>query len=123
MSFRVIKFKQSFSRLSEVVQYCRDENNVKQPIKTRYTFDLLGRLTRTTDNAGNEIKMWYDAYDRKIRMNDPDMGEWKYAFDSAGNLTSQTDAKGQVQAFEYDQLDRLVRKSYLNSTQPDVLFR
>jgi YD repeat-containing protein len=53
----------------------------------------------------------YDNLNRKIGMNDPDMGIWEYGYDNNGNLTWQKDANGQVITFQYDALNRLKNKN------------
>ncbi|MBF0532468.1 MAG: VCBS repeat-containing protein, partial [Candidatus Omnitrophica bacterium] len=78
---------------------------------TKYDYDLLGHLVKTTDAKGNQVTITYDILGRKIGMKDPDMGTWQYVYDLEGNLISQTDAKGQKLEFTYDALNRLVNKT------------
>ncbi|THB77448.1 MAG: hypothetical protein D3926_15310, partial [Desulfobacteraceae bacterium] len=54
----------------------------------------------------------YDTLGRKIRMNDPDLGEWIYTYDKNGNLDTQTDSRGITLTFYYDELNRLTQKYY-----------
>jgi RHS repeat-associated protein len=78
---------------------------------TYYEYDIQNNLIKTTDNQGNITQIFYDSLGRKIRMIDPDMGNWNYEYDLLGNLKKQTDAKGQVLTFEYDALNRLIKKA------------
>ncbi|MBW2046567.1 MAG: hypothetical protein JRI96_17110, partial [Deltaproteobacteria bacterium] len=87
-----------------------EEHNNADTYTTTYEYDTQGNLTRLTDNQSNTTQIRYDSLGRKIRMDDPDMGEWTYAYDKVGNLTEQTDAKGQIISFTYDSLNRLTRK-------------
>ncbi|MBF0533231.1 MAG: fibronectin type III domain-containing protein, partial [Candidatus Omnitrophica bacterium] len=78
---------------------------------TKYDYDLMGHLIKTTDAKGNQVSITYDPLGRKTGMNDPDMGTWQYVYDLEGNLISQTDAKGQTLEFTYDALNRLLNKT------------
>ena len=87
--------------------------------RTRYAYDVTGRLTDVWDAARptpNHTQIGYDRLGRKEQMSDPDMGTWSYAYDTAGNLTRQTDARKQTICFFYDELNRLTGKSYQTTT-------
>ncbi|WP_151176800.1 RHS repeat-associated core domain-containing protein [Hypericibacter terrae] len=85
-------------------------------ISTSYQYDLLGRMTGVTDNAGNHWTYSYDSLGRKTATSDPDLGSWAYQYDNAGRLTQSTDAKGQVTKFTYDALGRVLTKTSLFGT-------
>jgi RHS repeat-associated protein len=78
--------------------------------RTRYQRDVLGRLRRVTDAAGNVSSKTWDSLGNKLAECDPDLGCWRYGYDAAGNRTSQTDAKGQTLQVTYDALGRRVSK-------------
>ena len=80
--------------------------------RTRYTYDVAGRLLTVQDHAYNQTTLTYDTLGRKRTMSDPDMGAWSYAYDAAGNLVRQTDTKNQRICFYYDALNRLKGKTY-----------
>lgn len=80
-----------------------------------YAWDLLGRLTGITDDAGNAWAYTYDSLGRRLTVDDPDLGAWSYVYDAAGQLTSQTDAKGQTTSFTYDDLGRVLTKTAWNA--------
>ncbi|WP_444904605.1 FG-GAP-like repeat-containing protein [Microbulbifer sp. CnH-101-E] len=92
-----------------------------------------GRLTYEYDSQGNlhKAKSWgkantagahidegdglsypivvtieYDDLGRKIRMDDPDKGEWYYEYTGFGELKKQTNANGHTVELTYDQLGR-----------------
>jgi RHS repeat-associated protein len=92
-----------------------------------------GRLTYEYDSQGNlhKAKSWgkantagahidegdglsypivvtieYDDLGRKIRMDDPDKGEWHYEYTGFGELKKQTNANGHTVELTYDQLGR-----------------
>lgn len=79
---------------------------------TNYKYDIQNNLIETADSssAHNRTQITYDSVGRKIKMIDPDMGEWNYEYDLGGNLTRQIDAKGQIIEFRYDELNRLIEK-------------
>ncbi|WP_444938962.1 FG-GAP-like repeat-containing protein [Microbulbifer sp. JMSA002] len=92
-----------------------------------------GRLTYEYDSQGNlhKAKSWgkantagahidegdglsypivvtieYDDLGRKVRMDDPDKGEWHYEYTGFGELKKQTNANGHTVELTYDQLGR-----------------
>ena len=80
--------------------------------RTRYSYDVAGRLLTVQDHASNQTTLTHDLLGRKTRMNDPDMGAWQYRYDAAGNLVKQRDARYQAICFYYDGHNRLVGKTY-----------
>ena len=78
---------------------------------TNYKYDVLGNLISVTDARNNVTTIAYDRLNRKVSMNDPDMGNWSYGYDTNGNLIWQKDAKTQVISFKYDALNRLLNKT------------
>ena len=108
----------AFGRLIQREEYTGDSPDAYTLYATTaYTYDLLGNLIQTQDQANNIVTISYDTLSRKTSMSDPDMGEWSYEYNKVGNLIKQTDAKGQEITFEYDELNRLITKT--SSTDPD----
>ncbi|MBI4790951.1 MAG: hypothetical protein HY782_28305, partial [Chloroflexi bacterium] len=97
----------AFGRTTQVT-----ERNQGVSYNTTYIYDVLNRLWRVTDAAGNQTTMNYDWLGRKASMTDPDLGTWSYGYDNAGNLTRQTDAKNQTTCLYYDELNRLKGQNY-----------
>ncbi len=96
-----------------------DANN--QPVGPGliYQYDKLGNLRFATVGSGataytTEIR--YDKANRKVWMNDPDLGNWTYEYDGAGNLACQKDANNQSVKLVYDKFNRLTGKDYLGSS-------
>ncbi|MFA4842752.1 MAG: RHS repeat-associated core domain-containing protein, partial [Candidatus Omnitrophota bacterium] len=118
--------KDIYGNVLEVTEFTRDGD-----FKTKYEYDIQNNLVKVIDSQGqdkftrgkapNITQIFYDSLGRKLKMLDPDMGEWSYEYDLLGNLIRQTDAKGQVLEFEYDALNRLVKKSTVHSPQSTVL--
>ncbi len=94
---------------------------------TRYEYDAVGRLTRTTyadgtssstlynsagkaiaqtDALGRTTQHEYDALDRLTAVIDATNQRIEYRYDEMGNLVAQTDANGRVTRYEYDGLGR-----------------
>lgn len=100
-----------------------EERNQTERYTTRYAYDGLGRLIRSSDHAGNQTFFLYDALSHKIGMTDPDMGHWIYRYDESGNLIEQINGRGETVRFEYDRLNRLTLKSYpAGSSDRDVVY-
>jgi RHS repeat-associated protein len=89
-----------------------------RPVVTRYTRDVLGRITGVTDPKLNPWSYSYDMLGRRTQVNDPDLGVWSYTYDAAGRLVTQTDAKAQVTTLAYDALGRVKTKTVTKAGQP-----
>jgi RHS repeat-associated protein len=77
-----------------------------------YAYDLLGRLSTSTDPSGNVMTYTVDSLDRTVGVNDPDEGLWTYTYDSNGNLLTVTDALVTPEvSYAYDALNRLTSKT------------
>ncbi len=93
----------------------KDRASASGTIRETYTWDLLGRLTSVTDDAGNTWTYTYDSLGRRIMVDDPDRGIRNYAYDAAGQLLAKSDAKGQTTQFTYDSLGRVLSKTVWNA--------
>lgn len=80
---------------------------------TRFRHDAHGNLILVQDAVDNRLVLQYNNLDQRVRINDPDQGEWHSEYNGVGDLLSQTSAKGKVLSFEYDGLQRL-RKRFVN---------
>lgn len=89
---------------------------------TRYSYDALDRLTTVIDAQNNTTSMHYDSLGRKMRIQDPDMGQYTYSYDAASNLNGQTNAKGQTVSFNYDALDRLTSQVFPDGSHNDYFY-
>nr|WP_275412590.1 RHS repeat-associated core domain-containing protein [Micromonospora gifhornensis] len=77
---------------------------------TTYTYDLLNRLTKVTDPAGN---VWTNAYDlagRTTHKVDPDAGTTTTHYDTAGRLAYTVDGRGQKISIQYDGKSRVIAR-------------
>lgn len=115
---------------------------------TDHDTDALGRLTRTLRDAGHpasssEIRQQYDAFDRIVRITDPnglhtdttyngfgdatrlvspDTGTTITTHDSAGQPVTRTDADGRITRLAYDALGRVATVAYPQDPTLDVAY-
>ena len=106
---------------------------------TKYTYDVLNRLTQEIqadgtrldyvyDNAGNKTELTitkdatvsttrysYDALNRLSSVTSPEGRVTLYSYDSVGNMESITHANGNKEVYTYDDLNRLTRLEHLDS--------
>ena len=85
--------------------------------ETRYEYDLLDRLFRTTDPDGRKYRTFYDAAGqvtrtRVIMSGAPGQIIGRYEYDLNGNNTAIRDAGENRTEFLYDGLDRLIETHY-----------
>lgn len=118
--------------------YAEDEPGLAKTIVTNpkgqkrtLTKDIHGKVIRSRDDAGKEVRYTYDPYDNPIAIEDskanasllvynirgfkthhkdPDAGESRYEYNAFGELTSQVDARFSRVELQYDVLGRLVRR-------------
>lgn len=111
----VRQYQNALGQLVLVREYTDEEPNEDAYADTRYQYDILGNLievgtsTPTSSQPSSWLRlseMTYDAFGRKMTMDDPDMGDWSYRYDALGNLTSQTDALGETLCFWVDPFNR-----------------
>ncbi|MFN8627352.1 MAG: hypothetical protein U0587_15380 [Candidatus Binatia bacterium] len=116
---KTVEIRDAFGRVTEKDVY---EEPSTRKAGTQYTYDGVGRLTRTRLWDGSiwqpttDITVTYDALGRKIKMWDPDSGWWKYGYDKVGNLIHQEDPKtNQHVQFCYDAINRVTKKQYFTT--------
>jgi len=84
-----------------------------QATTTQYTYDGVGRVLTTTDQAGNVNTNTYDDVGRLISVKDalttPNVTQ--YFYDLNGNLKTLTDANGHTTTYQYDSLNRRIRRT------------
>jgi RHS repeat-associated protein len=102
----------AFGRTNQIVEVTSGGNYT-----TTLGYNQVGDLTNITDNALNNIAMFYDLTGNRVAMADPDMGFWQYNYDLDGRLKTQTDAKGQQTKLYYDSTTgRLIRREGWSAT-------
>jgi YD repeat-containing protein len=86
--------------------------------RTRYTYDVLDRLTQVQDALGNVTTLTYNGAGWKTSLTDPDMGAWSYRYDKAGRRVQQQDAQQQRTCTYYDRAGRVTGTQYLPTDCP-----
>lgn len=78
-----------------------------------YANTTTGRIDRIVDPANNTVEMEYDTLDRKVRMQDPDMGTWTYGYNALGEQKWLKSPKNSLYTnlFEYDALGRATKRT------------
>jgi RHS repeat-associated protein len=78
---------------------------------TSYTYDLMGRRTKTilpaTTPPNDSPVTSYDALGRVWKVTNPNGSYWQYGFDGGGHRTSVRDPLGRVTTSTYDAWGRL----------------
>ena len=99
--------------------------------RTRYDFDVFGRLTRWTGPAGDTTTMEYDTEGNPLHIVLADGGNIYCTYDTIGNLVSLIDGAGRTTRYRYGHVssvagdDRSLGKimCFEWGTEPDRLER
>ncbi|MGP3691260.1 ricin-type beta-trefoil lectin domain protein [Streptomyces sp. IBSNAI002] len=83
--------------------------------KTRYEYDVRGKLAKVTDPALNTWTYTYDARGRMTSSTDPDMGTGTFTYNNLDQQISTTNVYGLAQHTKYDALGR---KTELRNDNP-----
>lgn len=87
--------------------------SVSAPVQpTKYSYDVLGKLTRVEQDTQPARRFVYDALSRLKQAANPENGTINYAYDDNGNLLTRTDARTVVTTLSYDGLNRVISKTY-----------
>ncbi|MCP3938116.1 MAG: RHS repeat-associated core domain-containing protein, partial [Actinomycetia bacterium] len=76
--------------------------------------DLLGRVTRHTDEQGRVTEFVYDVMGRLVAVTHPDETSESRSYDAEGRMVAQTNRAGETTTFTYDPAGRR-----LSTTFPD----
>ncbi len=124
---KLVEKRDALSRTTEKWAY--EEGDVLKA-RTRFEYDVKGRITRTTQgdaatwNSATDVTFTYDSLGRRQSTVDPDAGgpaPWRYRYDWVGNVVLQDDPRpGQSLRFCYDQADRITTKLYATTDYPTL---
>ena len=82
------------------------------------TYDMVSRLTCSTDALGRTMKFAYDDNDNLTSTIDPEQHTTRYEYDANDNLTDITNAKGDVTSMSYDNAtDWMLSMSFAGATK------
>ncbi len=108
-----------FDRWGQVVAAVADSGGTDETT-TRFAYDGLGRLVRSTAPMGDATTYTYDAHGDMVSKTQPDAGTTKYKYDSRHNVRFSQDAQqaagGKVSYFAYDRFNRMVRSGEVTRT-------
>ncbi|MBI4517458.1 MAG: VCBS repeat-containing protein [Deltaproteobacteria bacterium] len=123
---KVVEKRDAFGHVIEKQLYARAGGQDTLSTRTQYGYDELGRLRTTMQgdaacwNSASTIVLDYDAFGRKLSLDDPDSGYWRYGYNLAGNLIYQDDPKsGQHVQFCYDAINRITAKHIFDNSSVD----
>ena len=68
---------------------------------TRFEYNAIGQLRKSTDPDGFETEYWYDQFGQLTHRRHPDAGDDWYEYDPSGNLTRHTNAAGEHLDYSY----------------------
>ena len=77
-----------------------------------YEYDAVSRPIKRTDERGNAVSYSYDAGGNLTAISDAHGEVINQIFDAAGNRTSVTDANGNTTQYAYNANDQLIRVTY-----------
>lgn len=103
--------RDAYDRLVAVEEYIDG-----QFVKTKYSYNVLGKLTKIVDSQNNEREFVYDDLGRLLsqtEMHKPGVSgnSWQYEYDQNSRVKKQTDPNGNVTTYDYDQLDRVTKET------------
>jgi RHS repeat-associated protein len=91
------------------------QRNGAERIKSRYTNDTRGNVTRFTDPDGFNYVFAYDDKNRLIYDSNAISGVTKYGYDQADNLAWKRNSAGDTTKYVYDALNRLTKIAFADS--------
>lgn len=75
-----------------------------------YTFDVMGNLRTTTGVDGEVITAHWDAFGRRIGLDDPDKGNWRYTYNAMGEMVTSTGPDAVITEEYRDNFGRVVKR-------------
>ncbi len=101
-----------FDRWGQLVAAVADSGGTDETT-TRFAYDGLGRLIRSTAPLGDVTTYAYDVHGDMVSKTQPDAGTTRYKYDSRHNVRFSQDAQqaagGKVSYFTYDPFSRMIR--------------
>ncbi|MEM6274188.1 MAG: RHS repeat-associated core domain-containing protein [Myxococcota bacterium] len=87
---------------------------------TRFTYDVHGNLSSSTDSEGRLFQYVHDDYGRLILVDSPDSRITLYQYNDGGRLAKERAADGTITEYEYDERGRLATVRYNVATGPHL---
>lgn len=84
-------------------------------VKTKYSYNVLGKLIKIVDSQNNEREFVYDDLGRLLSQTEAHkpnttVDPWTYEYDQASRITKQTDPNGNQTTYDYDDLGRVIKQ-------------
>ncbi len=83
---------------------------------TQVEYNEIGQQSATIDQLGHRTEFTYDDMGRLTRTNYPDGTHDETTYDAEGRRLTSKDRAGRVTSFEYDELGRLTKTTYADNT-------
>ena len=101
-----------FDRWGQLAVAIADSGGTDETV-TRFAYDGLGRLVRSTAPMGDVTTYAYDVHGDMTSRTQPDAGTTRYKYDRLHNVrfsqNAQQAADGKVRYFTYDRFSRMIR--------------
>lgn len=116
-------YKDAYDNLIQV-----NEHNDSSTLTTSYEYNVLHRLTKIIDAAGNVRNFTYDGIGNLLTAqdlhasSDTTFGNWSYAYDYAGNQITRTNPNSQVVNYTYDDVNRVLTENYTGTSGTEVTY-
>jgi RHS repeat-associated protein len=106
-------------------EFDEDGNRIRRSDGTgisSFAYDLLNRLTSSTDGSGATLAYEYDLAGDLTKLTYPNGQSVTRAYDPAGRLATVTDWLGHSTHFDYDADSNLVGQSYPNGVSTELAY-
>ncbi len=108
-----------FDRWGQIVAAIADSGGTDETT-TRFAYDGMGRLVRSTAPMGDVTTYTYDVHGDMVSKSQPDAGVTRYKYDTRHNVRFSQDAQqaadGKVSYFTYDAFNRMLRSGEVART-------
>ena len=89
---------------------------------TQQVFDLLDRLTSSTNHVGQEVAYTFDPVGNRTSFRHEDGSLTQYAYDANNRQNQITDPNGNVFDASYDLTHNLIGIAYPNATEAEMVY-
>lgn len=117
-------YKDALGNLAQVIEYA----SLTSPATTTYAWNVLGKLTKITDAAGNIRNFTYDNLGQLLTSEDlhasgdSTFGTSSRQYDDMGNVTRVVTPRWHVLTYTYDVLNRILSEDVLTTSFTDVAY-
>ena len=98
----------ALGRLKRTLQNATGASSDSDVAATDFQYDALDQLTTVTDPNGLPTIYAHNGFGEQTRLQSRDTGVTHNAYDNAGNRTSTTDANARTTSYAFDALNRMI---------------